>query len=606
MTKGMLLRSGAAICLFAFGLALGHWTSVAPSAAVETIASERLATAPPDTTTRALSKKVDRIPTEEIGKLYDQLAPLTSLDSVRSRRKLASRWVLEDPDGLLESGHRSEVLSQWARMDAEGLLATVLAKEDGNLLREAMYAASVAAPSTLLSFLEKHPEFQSEAIYQIPRAIRELARTDPESAAEFLIRLKVSPDTTTSEQFEFGTTTAHSNSHNVFGKVAALLARKDRHAAFDWIASLDSLQLRQRAQEHVLAEWILESPGEAGDFFQLQAGNSGIDPERVIRQIIQEDPAGAILWGIENARPGQKRELLIDFATDLREMHDIREVYNHLDDPKLKSRFTQHLLMNWRDRPLSEGLDWILSMPEEQHERWIRELGNGVGTSQFDSGLALATSIADPDLRKQFEYGIVKSLAGTDLERAIEYARQSGDQDLLDETLEWGYYTHADNPAYSFEEVASWLKEIEWSTYHSDVSGSLTRRWYQADPDAALAWVDSLEGQARTTAVYQLARAMKSTGSRDAVAWASQLKEPADRSAAIPALLHTLAFGSPAEAFPLALRLDNPKERLRETRDVIKIWAKRQPDKAREAIASSTVLSDQDKRSLAVFFYDQQ
>ena len=628
MTRRDVFTAGIVAVLFGVGFAVGKWTSPQHRSAEELSATGPATESGETEKSVDLLAEIDSVPTSELGKLYKKLTsnpepdlesirakgsasirviiPEPDLDTVLAVKKLARRWITEDPDSITDLHLKYELCKEWARIDPHGYLSKVSEQNESGQRQRALGILSQTAPTVLLEYIEQNPELNQEAAYDVPSAIEVLAVSDPYVAADFLTRLGVTPgEDGGGDSIRFPDGSGVSWSADLYGFVGTEMAKHDRIAALGWADSLESLEARGTVLEHILADWARESPEEAASRYQEFAGTESVDLERIVRHIAREDPVAGILWGAKNARPGERREILTSFTSELPDTASIREVHEQLPDENAKANFLRNVLINWHQRDVPEGLEFLVSLTDEKQAQRIRDFGDGVGQSQFDSGMKAAASIKDADLRREFEHSLIRSLATVDFERALVVAKESGDTSLLQKTKEDGYRRFADSSVYGLGEVTSWLEDAQDNYTRNTITDALARRWYDFDPDEAVAWAESLKGAIRSRALGQIAQSMHRTDYESAIEWVSVLQDPKDLAAAFPAIASSLTNTSPQEAFHLASRMQTGA-RLRHLKQVVQTWAKREPDKAWNAIASHPGLSATERERLGVLIYGRR
>lgn len=549
---------------------------------------------------------------DEVEKTKPGLRP--SIDLELTKQDRIQQWIIEDPDAAFSFLSNSEtestasftVLRNWLLFDIASLLQRTRQSGDQTLETQVISTAAQLKPSFFLQYVREQSDVPKWLAASIPTAIEQIAKSDPETALHLATEFAVSVDTKTHQSFvnplgqrTYFTADFHSN-------LIAIAAQKNPHAALEWAQAQSSPELRRTTTETALATWAIHDPDAAGEALKTLGPKSGIQIGSIVDSISREDPESAQLWAIDYAPPRMQRSIIIDSATELDDPAAIQRVYEKLEGVKWQGAYMQHQLMNWNDRSIEGGLEWILSTPPERREHWIRELGNGIGKTQFNAAMELASDVDDPELRNAFEYGLIYSLSSSDFERAVQLAEKSGNRDLIDETIAWGAYRHADNDYYAPEDIAAYAKRVVNSTYYNDIVSDLLRRWYPQDPDAALGWFETLEGNERSGAIWSLASTMTFRDPDAALDWADNLTKTEDRDRALPAVLNSLASKNPEKAFTLAASLSNGQARIRETGDAIRIWARREPDKAKEAILSNAHLSEKEKQRLIVRIYGAQ
>lgn len=534
-----------------------------------------------------------------------------SIQHMLRRREMLAEWIKSDPEATIayledENGNpnstRFALEHVWLQTDPETFFQLLDESESRGLLVSAAAKATEIAPRFLLEYVRKQKPLDRWLAGAVPMAIGQIAKTDPGLAlaltSEFEIPANTPPKTTQGTPRYFDT--------DFYETLAQVIAQSDPAAALEWARSHSAPGLRRSTTETALAEWALQDPEAAAAAMNELGSESGIQIENIADRIARTDPEASLLWTIEYAPPRKKREMVIGNATGLFHADQIRRIHEALDGEKWQGAYMQHQLMNWRDRPLEDGLDWVMSTPPEKQKHWMWELGKGAAGTQFDAAMEMSEEISDPDHRTSFRRGLIYSLSNSDLDRSVQLAEETGDEDFLYTVLEWGTYTHAIRSDYPPEKVAEFANRMSEFSYRSDIVSELVQRWYPNDPDATMQWIDSLGDYHRSSAIWAVSLQKAKGDPEAAIDWLATIPQDEDRNMAIPAILNNLTSRAPDKAFSLAASLTDPRSRSRETREAVDVWARRNPAEARQAILASPHLTEKEKQRLTVRIYGAQ
>lgn len=324
--------------------------------------------------------------------------------------------------------------------------------------------------------------------------LEEFAHSDPASA------------------FEYALTVYSDQDNDVVRAVAVVWASSGPQAALSATSVMEDVSAREKIAETVLRVWARTDPQAA-----LSAANAIEDvlarervAETVVRVWSRNEPAEML----ENVYPlpSNLQEIASTEALTVLSSESPEEAAQFVATMKtssLKTSTARSVVMNWSILDYSAALDWILNEPRIQEIRF--ELLSSImhTLTEFDPDLAMSTARAQPiEQRGMFgsrlgmEYGVISSLASSDLDKAIELLPQARD----------GRTKHLSFQAVTQELVrndeidkafgfAQRLAGNDRELFYAVFSG----HWAMADPVAALNAIDRFPSRdARSRAAVML------------------------------------------------------------------------------------------------------
>jgi len=173
-------------------------------------------------------------------------------------------------------------------------------------------------------------------------------------------------------------------------------------------------------------------------------------------------------------------------------------------------------------------------------------------------------------------------------------------------TLEWVAYSHAIRSQYHPLEVFAWTQTSMAAEmgFREDLYQELATRYHRESPEEAIAWVESLEeGHAKSNLAAGIVSAIAVEDADRAADWAESLPEGKAKGHALFIAIWKLSEANPPRSFALADEHGSSHGRLPQLTGAVRGWAKRDPEAAREAVATVSGLSELERTRLETWIY---
>ncbi len=144
-----------------------------------------------------------------------------------------------------------------------------------------------------------------------------------------------------------------------------------------------------------------------------------------------------------------------------------------------------------------------------------------------------------------------------------------------------------------------WLPWVEGERAESAALLQIAGAWAERDQAAAAKWAASLPPEKGRNALALIAASWTQRDQKAAEKWVDTLKETR-RDAALSGYISAIASRQPEKAMTWALKINDPKLRLRYTKPLAELWMKEDAAKAREWIKKSKMPESEKKTVLGL------
>lgn len=318
--------------------------------------------------------------------------------------------------------------------------------------------------------------------------------------------------------------------------VWAYWARFDLVAAVEAASSSDAMLRQRAAQGLYLGIDDISSPDAV--FIENALGiDPGIDARsRYLRQLATESDDAAVIFIESTSSPLERRSLIAEFARIVAERSsnsDGAEFGNRFTAPDNQRMFSQMVAIYRAQLNPEEALAAMLAEPDNRDNRQDKYAAlMQLASQDAERALEFVESIQDPQRKAEFLRATIMSVAASDPQLALEWARQNdgaNNQEMLLMALSQiaqtdpqlalaesqsltsstardrlisrvGYNMVATNPAVALDIIA----KIENATQRESATGGVLAQWAQADFESTVNWLDTLDEETRTASLRSL------------------------------------------------------------------------------------------------------
>jgi len=530
------------------------------------------------------------------------------LPKMLARRELIRRWIEFDPESAYfhfakgKGNYRQQIEfgREWAEVDPEGIVKFARSRNDKNLLRVALFQLVNVEPYLVISELERGPDELGSDRALITKLVGEVANIDIAMAEYLVEKFATLPEVPNIFFPPHG-----DHDWNPLYAFAQVRATTDLPGAIQWAQTTEDLEGRQNLFAFMIAEAALDGNDESGEIYRSLISESGGIASKIAERIAETNPVQALEWLEKNADSGEHRSALIDLATEFHEPEDITNAFDLIENDRLRDAFVEQILINWKNRDLKAGLDFInRNATGEKRSRWLSDLAGGVGDTKFEDAYELSDRIADPTERELFRRELLVEYADSFPEKALALAEAAANAELYWEVFQSSIESHVDSRSRSVEESADLISKLPESHTVNYASVALARRWWYEDPPGAVQWVESIQHSGnRRNAIQGLLIEMAVDEPEQAIAFAETRTDPADRQTAVASLVGNLGSRRPDRLFPMTASLAPGKRRSNLLAGLVSEWARQSPDAATVAISQSSELTNREKERLLARIY---
>ena len=310
--------------------------------------------------------------------------------------------------------------------------------------------------------------------------------------------------------------------------------------------------------------------------------------------------------GMMNASGMMRALALLDAIGDEQIGEALAEVERTVKEPQQKMMFAMLLLGRWAESdgpaalayadehfaaksPMMMGLksnvvsSWAQNDPEGAW-KWYLEQKDEVGGGPFGSGRSMAVM------------GIISSLAIKDVDLAFD--RLATIENPQDRQMAMQGLGQAIWDEGRRAEILAKIDSLEDAEEKTMIRSSVVAQWAQMDPDGALAWTETLDEDARSATVKQIAQSMTwSDPQRSGELMLAEAKTPEERSQAYVSAISSWAHNDPNGAGEWLAEQHQGPELDQARQQFSTSVVQKDPE---SAMAWADAISDDTKRSQAV------
>lgn len=381
--------------------------------------------------------------------------------------------------------------------------------------------------------------------------------------------------------------------------------KQDRAAGLAWLESLPSSQARAQAYNSALYQLTQQDPVAATGLLDKLPLNSRAQAiPNIASQWAQKDFAAARDWvtGLDDpvAFTAGLDSIFAQWSKDSPgEALDFLESSPRINEQKRSSLYTT-LAGQWAQQDQAAALEWAQGIADEAGRRSaLSGLYNGWATRDPAEAAVRFETVIDPVERQALLNSLANQWVSRDSQAAMEWF---GNLDEADRSTIGS--SMVQNLSYSDPQgAAAWYdRMVAEGALTSEIQHSasnIAAQWTQHDPVAAADWAGQLEDeQARKNAVESVTASWIQFDPIGVSAWVSELPAGELRDGAAERIVNQVIHVDPASAFDWAQAISDEQKRFQATRNVVRQWANREKEAARQAVAGATDLSAEQRQQL--------
>lgn len=455
-------------------------------------------------------------------------------------RAIASALTGTDPgsamdfaNGIENAMERSQVMSSIAgtlmQTDPEGAVALLDGMPAGQARTQTLSAISTAwfqrDPDRAMAWIETLP--RNEQVQAVSNGIHQLIYSNAEKAADLLMKMPPSN---------------HLSHH--YSTTASHWVQVDPAAAKAWVEGLPSGRARQQAFNGLIQSLSQSDPRAAAAMMESEGihGQSSYQVGFITSNWIQQDPSAAVAWMEGLDLQGDARRNALNSTLSSWAQHDPEGAAAYaarLENGGDREHAIQSLIGGWSNSDPTAA------------EAWIKGSLDGIERDN-----ALGT--------------LIGTVAHQDAERALSV----------------------------FEQATEGLSAEEVSKRFGNALQQISGSWAHYDPEGAGIWLsEQAEGDQRSNAMQNLVDTWADYDLGGAAEFVQTLPQGTERDGVVSRLISDMRNSHPEEALAWAESISGEAHRISSIRSVANAWKTRDPDAARAAI-QATNLPDEAKENI--------
>ncbi len=502
---------------------------------------------------------------EAITNRYDRQAALLTL---------FARYAELDPHEALEflSAMRLDIKLQvvgsifrsWTKYDPDGAIASV--NEIANA--EERHSAQNAV---LRAYIQTNPAM----LAQVSDRLGHHHNLDNFNTEVLGVRATSAPQQALQEALDLPTMNAR---QQAVSRVAYVWARSDPYAAILYADNIEDPQLKRSFKHSVINRWAGSDPEAAMQ--HAQALPNSMEREQLLMSIIQSvannDPAAA--FSLANDLDPSIRDGAYANVVSVWAQRDARSAISFMDtlsDERLKEQLIMSVARTYAEQAPGEALQWVFSLNPRLRDNLLRNGNIMFHMARQNPDLALETvnSIESTTLRQQALLSVISTIAMTHPEKAATYLDSIANGDTrtmatMQIAQSWG----PRDP----DAALAWIDTLNDMEYRQAVS-SIAQSVASRSPDRAAAYLEQIRPEGRAAWIIAVAGGYAGRDPQQAVAWLSQFKGDEGYSQAISNVAMTVAQRDPLEAVRLVESIPEKQRRNNAMRGIVAQWAQRDP-----------------------------
>ncbi len=388
--------------------------------------------------------------------------------------------------------------------------------------------------------------------------------------------------------------------------VAGAWAKADPAAAWQWLGERGEDARRSDAGEAVLKHWAQRDPQAVGPFLLVKTPGA---PDRLsteaatiaLRGLASQSPEAAAAFAKAYLPPEQLRakmtELIFGFTEASNNAAGLCEVAEMLPEATSSE---QQAFTNMRGSPESMLKMWrlIAAQPASRGQRLLlKEFARVLSADAPAAFLREAMALPDEASREAvLKEGLTQQGETFPVSSTPDWRKEDAEVRELISQLPASLRPAAERRlllrliTHDPQEAVARLNENPPLAADPEVARTLGQEMARIDPAAAATWATSLPDEsARAEAVAASVRKWAMTDSLPASEWAGALPPGAERDAAAKELASYLSGNDREAALAWAVSIGDDAARLKSVQNVVRAWAKHDPNAAAEGIRASAL-----------------
>jgi hypothetical protein len=626
----LALRVAFPVTAFAAGwYGASRHTANVSSAPVKSSAPHNYRNATPPTTAVLDKARADLAailkvtsPIERKRKLYDFAA---SLDTGTLQAMLAG--MVGEPAGKPDHEAWSYLMGRWAELDPQAAIVwtqSLRYSPDKNVsMSEIFDAWSTQDPAAAMAAYAKLPrtgafDFSLESI------VDNMAAQDPQGALAALRSLPASQqdgfiysytyarafgawakNDPTDAAAEAANLPPSSLRNSSLTSVAGAWAQQDPNAALAWANSLPAGAARQSAVSAAVEALGQQDPAEAADYASKlpSGGNNGYyipgayNRDQLLQNISQSwaqtDPSGLLTWA-DNNLTGKAFDTATNTAIETMGNTDpaaAAAALAQISDASVINQSVPALATAWAQQNVTAALTWAQSLPTTNDDVRQSALNNVLGT-WTDTDPAGASAYLQQNLGTDPDFGKLASQLATNWGKTDPQAALAWAQSLPPGDAQNSTVAAAVSQLATVDPQAAWNDAQQLSGGAQDKTlGNVITAWADQQPDqAAEALANMPEGADLDTATTNVAKSWLRQDPDAASDWVDTLPEGTARDDAVTQVVSALSNKDPATAFDWATSIGNQGNRNKQVVKLATQWANQNPAAAGTAAQNALSL----------------
>ena len=603
MKSGIVLFAVAAVCLL-LGFWMGQRTSGSPvdEAAIESDSSGAI-TLLPDTIGSSNREDLVSLSSQsgnaEKLELHRRLEGLNGQEIAQLIDEVFAKTLYEKEKKLLSS-----LYVKWFDLDREAALQNALSRTgEGSVdvLKTIFARWAEVSPHEAWDRLEGTEKLPKNSRWSIGNIVlEEIAKSEPELALElslnplaggaayspssvFRVWAQSDPAAAASAIQKIGLPWSRARE---FRTVAAVWAKEDAEAAWEWAKGLSNSNERSEALESVMGtaiekDWrsavrlyeelpvkrgndrVLkklltkmseESPVEAYEFATEHAKGAGSVAEfqGLWWNWAQQDPEGALEVAERDQNDGDQNwsetfRIIIDVVART-DVEKATRMMGNLKDPNAYESAASAIAYKLMSRDVKQAVDWAVALPPGNARESV--LASALGTWGMDSpgeASEFALELPGSKEREASLKSIAKAWAGKDAVEALKWADSHlEDPETRKSTLPYMIGRLANT---NVEKAAEWVMNQSENEVRANSSSYLISEWVRMDFSAAGKWLNQLEkGKSRDAAVDTYSRHIFKQDTDAARGWIESISATEKRNKLLGEMAVSLSRTKPESA----------------------------------------------------------